>query len=300
MKQVIFAILLSGLVSCVASPGSVTNMSAGDPIERAMQVVSSDGASHWSSEVIAGLSQFEQYQLADTLEWKTISVEEQGAFESDSEYQSRISANVDHTKQYVVAVDEVSSVVPSPERLSSYVLFTVAPYDNYEISSKSEFSTYEGSNSFGATTTVTSEFIQKVAIIPNGSFLDLDWTAPMAFSSSSMPSSSHESIPLYREALRERDADVVLVRVLSIEPNNPETYDVGYSKTDATMSLPYEEEVITQIIRADLDYAGLYDRNNEEFLGVFSDDFSRFFLLNESVEVDLTSIDARMPYDWKQ
>jgi|TARA_R100000501_G_C2533119_1_gene55187 hypothetical protein len=51
---------------------------------------------------------------------------------------------------------------------------------------------------------------------------------------------------------------------------------------------------------ADLDYAGLYDRNNEEFLGVFSDDFSRFFLLNESVEVDLTSIDARMPYDWKQ
>lgn len=259
-------------------------------------------APHWSHDVISSLSKFEELINANQLSWKSIDREPKGQFETESEYQNRISNILgDGENLLVYTKSSTNSVVTEKDGMQDFVLFEFSPFEEFEIASNLSRSFYEGQNAFGATRVITAITGEKVQLSPISKVVN--WPTLRAiengYTDSIFFNSTHENIPLARSQLIESGAEIVVIRIFSVDVNNQQTYTVSGELTSPTINLPVENNILIKKIRASLEYAGLYDETNKQFVAVFSPDLHSMYILNDSKEVDLTSIPSDMPFEWR-
>ena len=81
--------------------------------------------------------------------------------------------------------------------------------------------------------------------------------------------------------------------------NDPTTYSTYQNYEPPTISAAFEQNIRYEVIRAELEYIGLYDVRNERLLMAFSPDLATAYALSENLPIDLTIIPADIPFKWQ-
>lgn len=185
---------------------------------------------------------------------------EKGKYESNSEYQARVKNNQETNIRRFFIESYADFSVPDN---SSMIEFRYNPFESHIISESINTSYTTGENAFGAKSKIRIETGVRQAFQPNK--FDLKW-----------PSDSTVLL-VSKNYLQQNNADVVIVRIVDIDIADPGSFQADWNWKRARRDSAVERDIREVLITGNVIAAGLYDKNNDSLIGVFSPSHDYFY-----------------------
>ena len=247
------------------------------------------------------IANFSKYKPAVALQYVNPSslepkLPERGTYESKKEYEAR-KKNLTSVKRDITTRHFYGPVEVRVNSTSEFAYFSVSikASENEEIDKRTD--SWEAQNAFGARATFYKEVTRSKRVTIKDTptpWIDMrpSWTDCYG---------KHDHVPLDLEYVKEKNADVKLVRIADFNLSDPKTYDFDYSSEEPTFIDPFGYEFSTNIIQGDLRAIGLVDANDDnKVLAVFSQDLKtlhRFVPEREDFSLDRIGCSAEQ-YSW--